>query len=179
MKLILLFYDRTVSAFLSFPDLSSWLISLLLLLTVAIICVPVGLNTGFLSVKVSNLSVTQTIKVSAICFIFPAIAEEFLFRVLLVPHKSEDVSMAVQFFLSFISLLLYVLSHPLNAITFYKKGDSTFKNPIFLLLTFILGSVCTFSYIQSGSIWTSAVIHWLTVLGWLLLLNGYAALNRT
>ena len=179
MKFSNLLYNRVISAFLSFPDLSSWLIALLLLLIIAPICLSIGVRTGLLRVRVSDLSVAKAIRVSAICFFFPAVVEELLFRVLLIPHKTEHISITTQLAWVFISLSLYVFSHPLNAVIFYKKSRATFTNPIFLLLTLILGTACTISYFQSGSIWTSVIIHWITVVVWLLLLDGYATLNRS
>jgi len=179
MKFTNLLYDRAILAFLSFPDLSSWLIALLLLLIIAPICLFIGIYTGLLRVRVSDLSVTKAIRVAAICFFFPTVVEELLFRVLLIPHRTEHVSITTQLAWVFLSLSLYVFSHPLNAVIFYKKSRATFTNPFFLLITLILGAACTISYFQSGSIWASVMIHWITVVVWLLLLDGYATLNRS
>lgn len=49
-------------------------------------------------------------------------------------------------------------------------------NLVFLLLAALLGFVCSVAYLQSGSLWTSVVIHWLAVVVWLLLLGGYKKL---
>jgi len=49
-------------------------------------------------------------------------------------------------------LATFVVYHPLNALTFYPVGRSTFMNPVFLLLAAILGVACSIAYLQSGSL---------------------------
>jgi predicted Abi (CAAX) family protease len=75
-----------------------------------------------------------------------------------------------------LSLVLFVVYHPLNALTFYPVGRSTFMNPVFLLLAAVLGVACSIAYLLFGSIWPAVAIHWLAVTAWLLLLGGYRRL---
>jgi predicted Abi (CAAX) family protease len=93
----------------------------------------------------------------------PAITEELFFRALLLPRTSENVSISVLLLWGCISLLLFVIYHPLNTVSFFPRGANTFFDFVFLLLAALLGIICSITYLQSGSLWTAVVIHWLTV----------------
>jgi predicted Abi (CAAX) family protease len=71
---------------------------------------------------------------------------------------------------------MFIVYHPLNALSFFPKGLKTFFNWVFLVLAALLGIICSIAYLQSGSLWTPVVIHWLAVVIWLLLLGGYGKL---
>jgi predicted Abi (CAAX) family protease len=179
MDLTNLFYNRIVSGLLSFPDLNSWLVTFFLLIAVSSICLSIGFNTGFLKNNLQTLPITKSFSILVISFFFPALAEETFFRVIMLPSKSENVPINFLLIWGVISLLAYVLFHPLNSITLYKKSFPIFTNPTFLSLTSILGLACTLSYFQSASVWNGVLIHWSIVVSWLLLLDGYTKLNRT
>ncbi|HEY5141419.1 MAG TPA: CPBP family glutamic-type intramembrane protease, partial [Methylococcales bacterium] len=78
-----------------------------------------------------------------------------------------------------LSLTLFVLYHPINALTLYKAGNPTLFQPIFLGLTALLGLTCTIAYLVTGSLWTISFIHWVVVVIWLFCLSGWAKLNTT
>ena len=77
-----------------------------------------------------------------------------------------------------LNIILFVGYHPLNALIFYKVGNPTFFNPVFLSLTSLLGLTCAIAYLLTGSIWTIAILHWIVVVIWLLGFNGISGLNR-
>lgn len=68
--------------------------------------------------------------------------------------------------------------HPLNALTFFPKANVTFLNYTFLSLTTLLGIICVIAYWQSGSVWLSVILHWITVITWLIGLGGYGRLYK-
>ena len=55
-------------------------------------------------------------------------------------------------------------SNPVSAVFFH--------NPYFLIIVTLLGITCSIAYIYSKSLWVPVIIHWLTVLIWVLLLGG-------
>ncbi|AOX01138.1 abortive infection protein [Moorena producens PAL-8-15-08-1] len=112
------------------------------------------------------------LKIMITALFTPAILEEIFFRVLLLPHPSENPSLISLSAWSTVSLLIFVIYHPLNAITFYPAARETFFKPIFIFLATLLGISCTIAYLQSGSIWTAVFIHWLFVVIWLIGLGG-------
>ncbi len=166
---------RITHAFLTIPDFTDWLVAAGLVLVYTSIALPVGFWSGFLKIDVQT-SWRTIVGVLIGCLLSPGITEELLFRVLMLPHPSENASGLMLWFWGCTSLALFVVYHPLNALTFYPIGRSTFMNPVFLRLAAILGGACSIAYLQSGSIWPAVAVHWLGVTVWLLLLGGYRRL---
>ena len=174
---VLYLLHRLIAAIFTIPGTGAWLYAATLLLILTVISLPIGFQRGFLQVDVVNTSRETIIGIIAVCLLTPAISEELFFRVLLLPHPSESASILNQLLWGGISLILFIIYHPLNALTFYPSGLRTFFNPVFLFLAALLGVVCTLTYWQSGSLWPPVVIHWLVVVVWLLVLGGYRKLN--
>lgn len=177
MDLLAQAYEKVILAVLAFPTMKSWIIALLLLLVIALFCLPIGLWCNFLEAKIPKLSFMKFIGVLASRLLFPCFAEELIFRVLFLPEKNSPTSIRIQILLGVVSLTTYVACHPLNALLFYRKALGVFTNPFFLLSTTVLGIACTITYVESGSIWTPVAVHWITVIGWLLTLGGYSKLR--
>lgn len=170
--------ERIVAAFAGMPGAGGWLQCALGLVIYAVVALPLGFYFGFLKTEV----LSSRLLIFGVIFgaLFrPAITEELFFRVMLLPHISEQVSPAIMGGYGLLSLILFIGYHPLNAITFFKGGKPTFFEPIFLFLAGFLGVICTLVYWGSGSIWPPVVIHWLVVVVWLLLLGGYDRLYRS
>lgn len=170
-------YHKTVLALRTIPTRKSWIIAFFLLLVIILLCLPLGLWSNFLEVSVLKLSFLEVVRILVSRFFFPCLAEELIFRVLLLPGKNSHTSMRTKLFARIVSLTAYVAGHPLNAALFYQKALGVFTEPFFLLSTAILGIACTVTYLESGSIWTPVAVHWITVMGWLLMLGGYSKLG--
>ena len=166
---------RVSIAFSTIPDLTDWLVAVMLVLIYTTIALNVGFRSGFLTIDVQT-SKSTIVGVLVGCLLSPGLTEELFFRVLILPHPEENASGLALLFWGGVSLALFVVYHPLNALTFYPEGRSTFMNPVFLRLAAILGGACTVAYLQSGSLWSAVAIHWLAVTVWLLLLGGYRRL---
>ncbi|MDJ0648845.1 MAG: CPBP family glutamic-type intramembrane protease [Xenococcaceae cyanobacterium MO_188.B19] len=170
--------QRVIWGFSNLPTVNDWLNGIILILVYAVIALPVGFWLNFLQLDI-QYSGKIVIKIMTTSFIAPAILEELVFRVVLLPQSSEYVSFKALLVYSIISLLLFIIYHPLNGITFFPAGRKTFFNPVFLFLAALLGLICTIAYLRSGSIWISVVIHWLTVVTWLLCFGGMKKLKIT
>lgn len=168
---------RITTAFCTFPTIKAWLITTILLFILTLFCLPIGLWRNFL--KVEKLRVSQKVMLSIIAgsLLLPAISEELFFRVLLIPHPQENARTGAIWFWGSMSLVLFIIYHPLNAVTFFPTGRKTFFHPVFLLLAAVLGMVCSMVYLQSGSLWLPVIIHWLVVVVWLVFLGGYKQLH--
>ncbi|MEW5856659.1 MAG: CPBP family glutamic-type intramembrane protease [Cyanobacteriota bacterium] len=167
---------RLITAASKIPDVHAWLYSAALVLIYALISLPIGFKLGFLKLDVET-SWEIIVGVMVRCLLSPAISEELFFRILLLPHPTENATPATLWLWGCISLVMFIIYHPLNAVTFYPDGLQTFFNPVFLFLAALLGVICTLAYFQSGSLWIPVAIHWLIVVVWLLLLGGYKTLN--
>ncbi|MBD2462872.1 CPBP family intramembrane metalloprotease [Oscillatoria sp. FACHB-1407] len=169
--------DRIWLAITTFPTWQEWLTAGGLGLLLAVLLIPLGLAIGFLQVEVIR-SPKVILTVGAIALFSPGITEELLFRALLLPHPSESVSFTnLSIWFSF-SLILFILYHPLNALSLYPAGRPTFMTPGFLVLAALLGVICAIAYLQTGSLWLPVLLHWLAVMVWLLCLGGYRRLQK-
>jgi predicted Abi (CAAX) family protease len=116
---------RLTHAFLTIPDFTDWLVVALLVLVYSAIALPIGFWSGFLKVDVQT-SGPIIAGVLAGCLLTPGLTEEVFFRVLMLPHAFENASGLMLWFWGCSSLVLFVAYHPLNALTFYPVGRSTF-----------------------------------------------------
>jgi predicted Abi (CAAX) family protease len=168
---------RVGTAVSTLPSVEAWLFSALLLLILTLISLPIGFSLGFLQVEVLKTSRGTVAGIIIACLFSPAITEEVFFRVLFLPRLDENAATASLWLWGCMSLAIFIVYHPLNALSFYPAGMKTFFDPVFLLLAGFLGIVCSIAYLQSGSLWLPVAIHWLVVVVWLLLLGGYGKLN--
>jgi predicted Abi (CAAX) family protease len=167
---------RSSAAVSTLPTPEAWLYAAVLLLIFTIIALPIGFQWGFLQIEVLKASWQTILGIITTCLFMPAVIEELFFRVLLLPRTTENVSPSVLWLWGCIGLVIFILYHPLNAVSFFPRGIQTFFNSIFLVLAALLGVVCSLAYLQSGSLWTPVAIHWLVVVVWLLFLGGYRKL---
>lgn len=100
----------------------------------------------------------DVVRIAAIAFVIPALAEEVVFRGLVIRRWTLWYAIA--------SVTLYVVWHPIEALTFFPSARPVFFDPVFLLLVTLLGVLCTTAYFRSRSIWPSVIIHWLAVVAW-------------
>ena len=175
---IMVIVQRLSTAILTLPNSEAWLYAAGLLLLFTIIALPIGFRWRFLQIEVLSTPWQTVIGIIIISFVTPAVTEELFFRVLLLPRPTEHLSVSRLWLWGCISLAMFVVYHPLNALSFFRRGLETFFNVVFLVLAALLGIVCSLAYRQSGSLWTAVVIHWLVVVVWLLFLGGYKKLYR-
>lgn len=168
--------QRVVKAVSTVPSWESWGFAIALLFFYTVIALPLGFKFQFISFcPITSRKLVLGILMT--CILTPAITEELFFRALLIPHSSETTDIWIVGFWGLISLILFIIYHPFNALTFYPPGLKVFFHPLFLTLAAFLGIICSISYYQSGSIWTAAFIHWAIVVIWLLVLGGYGKLH--
>lgn len=104
--------------------------------------------------------------------LFPSIPEEFFFRGLLIPRNGSELPWQRSVAYVIFSAFAFTIWHPLNALTINPTAQQYFFDPYFLTIVFLLGVACGVSYLLSRSIWVPVLIHWLTVVVWVLLLGG-------
>jgi predicted Abi (CAAX) family protease len=177
-ELIFLIKSRLVHSISTFPNISDWIWTATLLLIFSLIIIPLGFKLQFLKVEAPKTSWKIILRIVLITLFLPATAEEAFFRVLLLPHKFEQASPANIYFFGSISLILFIIYHPLNATFFVRNARATFSSFVFLTSVAVLGIVCSIAYLKSGSIYPPIILHWFFVLGWLLGLGGYRRLHN-
>jgi predicted Abi (CAAX) family protease len=134
------------------------------------LAIPIGFGSGLIGAAVVKAKLFLFLPFTLL--IFPSLLEEAFFRGLLIPRNTRDRGLRQVLFYSLLSSLLFVAWHPLNALTINPGAREIFLNPWFLLIAFFLGLSCSLGYIYSRSLWVPVLMHWWTVLVWVLLLGG-------
>jgi len=146
------------------------MLSISLFILFALTAMTIGFSTNLL--VFSSLDSNLVYVLPFILFIFPSLFEEIIFRGLLIPNDTGLKGTKNILKQSIISSSLFVLWHPFNALTINPGAQTFFLDPWFLFIVFILGMVCSIGYILSRSLWVPVIMHWLTVLVWVLFLGG-------
>ena len=166
-------------ALITIPDWRTWRTCAFEYSLILICAVPIGLLSGLLRPSLSRLSPAEMAAAGLLLFVQPALAEEIVFRGLLLPRHAGSMSRGRLIAVAGAALVVYVASHPLNALLFRPGALSLFESPAYLVLTALLGLACTATYFISRSIWPPVALHWLTMLTWIWLLDGEALLDQT
>ncbi len=176
---------RLWAGIVTLPNISGWLTVFGLLSGYSLVALTIGFKSGFLtfdrqfsrgfsrfSMAATKPMLGKNIRSLVHLFFLPALLEEILFRLLLIPHPIETAIASDIYIWLMISLGLFIIYHPVNALTFYQPGNPTFMDWRFLTLTGLLGIVCAIAYLLTGSIWAAVLIHWIVVVVWLKVLGG-------
>lgn len=169
--------QRLLTAFSTFPTVANLLKLAPTLLVLGFILLLIGFKSNFLYINLLP-GWEKIAKIVAMTFLRPALGEELIFRILFLPHPDENPSIKKLFFWGVITMTVFIIYHPLEALTWYPAGRDVFVDPYFLILATLLGVMCTIAYSISGSLWLPVIIHWLAVAIWLVLLGGCARLGN-
>jgi predicted Abi (CAAX) family protease len=154
-------FSKVRNAVVTLPDARGWLETFSLFIVFVVIALPVASSSHLLT---PSILFRAWLPMLFPTFLIPALLEEFIWRVLLVPRPGSKYFWQ----LGLLSLVLYVVSHPLGAWLFRPTARDVFYSSGFLLLAALLGLLCLIAYARTKSLWSSVVIHWLVVAFWLL-----------
>ena len=149
---------------------NNWRRALLPLPAYAILAGIIGFASGMFQVKF--LGGIPLLYLPITLFIMPSFLEESIFRGLLIPNNAIEGGNGKAWFYILASTAAFVLWHPLNALAYNRAAVDFFLNPWFLTVATLLGITCGYSYVHSRSLWQPILIHWLTVVVWVILLGG-------
>jgi len=141
--------------------------SLLVLAGYGALALALGVASGFLSMPMQWPPLAEALPRLAKLLLMPALVEELLFRVLLIPHPIEGFPWQPLLAWNALSLGLFVLYHPVAARLWYPQARALFDDPRFLFQATLLGVACSLAYGFTGSLWPPVLIHWLAVVIWL------------
>ena len=166
-------------ALTTIPDWRTWRTCAFVYCLFLVCALPIGLLSGLVRRSVPHLSPAEMAGTGLLLFVQPALAEEIVFRGLLLPRHADSMSRGRLFVVAAAALVVYVASHPLNALLLRPGALTLFESPVYLVLAALLGLACTATYLISRSIWPPVAFHWLTVVVWIWLLGGRAQLDQT
>ena len=147
-------------------------VSLWLIAVYSLIATVIGFSANLFSPGIVKVETPFLFILPITLFLFPSFLEESFFRGILIPNDVKSRNARQQFFYISLSTSLFILWHPLNALTINRRAIDLFLNPYFLTITGLLGLTCSLTYIQSRSLWVPVFIHWTTVFVWVIFLGG-------
>ena len=113
---------------------------------------------------------TESMILGVATLIVPALMEECIFRVALLPVTPGTTPARIDMVLGWLSFVAYHLD------AFHPGHHS---DPRFLAVAGALGAACTAAYVWSGgSAWAPIIVHWVPVWLWLGALGGLEAHKR-
>jgi len=95
--------------------------------------------------------------------VFPAIAEEAVFRGALLKAPRAGGSGVGP---AMLSAVLFALYHPLQALLYEPLWADIAWSPTFLLACAALGFAAARAVLSTGSIWPAVLLHWVVVVVW-------------
>ncbi len=158
---------RTWAALRRWPNARQWLQAAPVLAATAAIVLAIAMIGGFAHWAPLPFG-AEWLRIAAIALVLPALVEEIVFRGLLMPVPSV-VSMRIGMWLS---IALFVIWHPLQAVAFGPPWSALFLAPAFLAAVLVLAIGLTHVRIVTGSLWPAILGHWLIVAAWKLLFAG-------
>jgi len=174
--MLAILWKRLIAALTTIPSFEDWGLTVGIFAIYSAIAFTIGKVTDFLRWQ---KPINNWLRIWCQTLFAPALVEEMIFRVFILPHSNERITTESWLIWAGASLFLFLIYHPINALTLYKAGYPTFLNSTFLLLASLLGIACTLAYSLTGSIWSPVVVHWLVVAIWLCYLGGYQQLTES
>ena len=165
-------FEDVRAAILTPPAAQTWKRCLLVYGAFVACALPLGFAAGFLRPGLAELPPTRWAMLPVYIMLRPALLEEFVFRVVLLPRDVSRISRRRLVLTSTAALSVFVASHPVNAWLFRPAAWGLFTSPIFLATAALLGAACTAVYLISKSLWPPVLLHWSAVLIWIALLGG-------
>lgn len=151
-------------------------VTLLALVLIAIGLLPFGLKSGYLQWQIVRTPPLRGLLNGAKLFFFPALIEESIFRVMLLPHPTEGVTPTTWLAWAVLGIGLFVVYHwGLSQVR--PEAGQALRDRRFLLMVVWFGLILTLLYSLTGSLWAVTIVHWLVVLGWIYRLGGYQRLQ--
>jgi len=130
---------------------------------IAIGLLPFGLKSGYLQQKWTLPHPLKAVLNGLKIFFFPALCEEIIFRVVLVPHPTEGRATAIWLAWAVLSLGLFVLYH--QGLSYFRpQAGEALRDRRFLLMVAWFGLVLTLLFGFTGSLWIVTIVHWLVVI---------------
>ena len=160
-------WRRIIAALRTWPDRAGWNFTFgVSLLGFALIGLIAWLG-GLAHFRPVPIAMTWP-RTALVVFVLPALAEEVIFRAMLVPRPDQEFPL----WRALATIALFVGWHPFQAFTFGPPWSAIFLTPSFLGAVFVLGAILTAIYRRTGSMWPCVAVHWLLVVSWKLLFGG-------
>jgi predicted Abi (CAAX) family protease len=164
--------QRFADAVTNWPSWWMVLLGVFALALYGLFALQYGKGNGFLQPRNGLDSPVRFVLHAVRLFFVPALVEEIIFRVALLPHPVEGVPGWQWLLWAIVSVVLFVLWHLLLARTIHRNASRVLTDSRFLVLMGWLGLMLTGVYWITGSLWLITFMHWIAVLVWIYALGG-------
>lgn len=152
---------RVRAALIATPSIADWRFLLLDMLWLAPVLAVFGWIGGFVH-PTPTVEPLALARFALIAFFVPALAEEVVFRAVLLPPPSARPTLLRRA----VAVAAFVAWHPLQVLWFGQEWGVVVLNPWFLMAVAALGTATTRLYLRTGSLWPAIVLHWVVVVAW-------------
>jgi predicted Abi (CAAX) family protease len=160
-------FQQTWAALKAWPEAKQWIAAVRLAVPSLAVIALLGFLAEWL-VWNPVTDMTSLLVTAIVLFFVPAFFEELVFRGVLLSWLTQLTPR----WGAWLSTLLFVAWHPLQALTMGPPWADLFLRPSFWIVTLILGIILSHIRIRSQSLWPVILIHWFAVLIWKSLLGG-------
>ncbi|MEM6837039.1 MAG: CPBP family glutamic-type intramembrane protease [Cyanobacteria bacterium P01_C01_bin.120] len=141
-------------------------LTLLALVAISVVALVYGGHSRFLCLCLDvHQPVTAALNLVKL-LLFPALTEELIFRVLLLPPPTTKTPTGSWLAWTALSVGLFVVYHVIFS-WLRPQAQAVLRDRRFLVLVTWVGIVLSTLYGLTGSLWAIALVHWLIVVGWL------------
>jgi predicted Abi (CAAX) family protease len=164
--------QRFADAVTTWPSWGMVLLGACALVLYGVFALQYGQGSGFLQRQTALGHPVQVGLHAVRLFFIPALLEEIIFRVALLPHPVEGVPGWRWLLWGIVSCVLFILWHVLLAKTIHRNARAVLTDSRFLILMGWLGLTLTGVYWITGSLWLVTFMHWIVILVWIYALGG-------
>lgn len=161
-------FGRVKPALVTWPNGVGWLRAVRELFWAVPAILLCGWFGGFMRFTVTD-DMAGLVTLAIVAIFAPAIGEEILFRAALLPRPEESRLYGKAIL---VSVVAFVVWHPLQALVFGPDVVPIFLAPWFLLAVAVLGLALARIYQATASLWPCVLAHWLIVVGWKAFFGG-------
>jgi len=160
-------FQQMSAAIKTWPERKQWAAALRLAVPALVIIAALGILSGWL-IWAPVTDIPALLMTAALLFFVPVLVEELVFRGVFLSWLTQLTPR----WGAWLSTLLFVAWHPLQALAIGPPWAHIFLQPTFWVATLILGIILAHIRIVSRSLWPVILIHWFAVLIWKSLLGG-------
>lgn len=152
--------DRAWGALRTWPTARGWLETAAVAALLALALGILGGASGLLRPQAAH---EPLLVIAIVVFFVPALGEELVFRGALTPSRQET---AAEVAAILPALVVFILWHVVEALTFNAATAPIFLTPAFLASAGLIGLACAIVRRRTGSLWPAVLIHWAAVFVW-------------
>lgn len=170
------FFDQKIvdlkKGLTTFPDASGWRFSIVITLCYLVLSLAIIKSSSILLWTPRKNGFNLALLLYIVIILYNAFVEEIIFRGILIPPKYRNVPQKKSYLSAIFSISIFVAWHPITALFFSHPKRHLFLDPAILCIVTLLAMACSITYLRTSSLWMPIIIHWITIIVWVLGFGG-------